>query len=186
MVQRHERWCFTLRFCSLWCEAFAPHTASSRVLIPRCVPLHHRRRDRGQFGHDEESCVVTHHNESSCLTHGEVKNACIAKCLRHSMVQRHERRCFTLRFCSLWCEGFAPHTVSSRSPISRCVPLHHRRKKTAVSWAVARSLALSCIIMHHDESSCMTHGEVKMLVLHTPENAYVIPWCKGTYGGVSR
>ena len=43
----------------------------------------------------------------------------------------------------------------------------------------------SCVIIHHDESLCMTHGEFKILVLHPPESAFVIPWCKGTGGGVS-
>ena len=46
----------------------------------------------------------------------------------------------------------------------------------------------SCIIVHHDESPCMTHGGAEMLVLHLVENVCVIPWplvwwCKGTYGG---
>ena len=36
------------------------------------MPLHRRRRDRGQLGHDEESCVIIHHDESPCMTHGEV------------------------------------------------------------------------------------------------------------------
>ena len=49
----------------------------------------------------------------------------------------------------------------------------------------------SCIIIHHDESSCMTHGEAVMLVLRLAESVCVIPWlvvrwCKGTYGGASR
>ena len=48
----------------------------------------------------------------------------------------------------------------------------------------------SCIIVHHDESPCMTHGGAEMLVLHLVENVCVIPWplvwwCKGTYGGAS-
>ena len=54
---------------------------------------------------------------------------------------------FTLRFCRLWCEGFAPHPASYRIPIPRCVPLHHG-EETAVSWAVARSLALSYIMIN--------------------------------------
>ena len=28
------------------------------------------------------------------------------------------------------------------------------------------------------KSSRMMHGEIKMLVLHAPENASVIPWCE--------
>jgi|AACY02.9.fsa_nt_gi hypothetical protein len=50
---------FTSRFWNLWCEGFAPHTANARLPIPRCAPLHHGRRDRGQLGRDEESCVIT-------------------------------------------------------------------------------------------------------------------------------
>ena len=30
--------------------------------------------------------------------------------------------------CRQWCEGFAPQTASARVPISRSVPLHHRRR----------------------------------------------------------
>ena len=72
MVQRHARRRFTLMFCSRWCKGFAPHTASTRLPIPWCAPLHHWRRDRDQFCRDEESCEITYHDESSCMTHGGV------------------------------------------------------------------------------------------------------------------
>ena len=103
------------------------------------------------------------------------------------MVQRHERRCFTLRFCSLWCEGFAPHTASSRFPIPRCVPLHHWRRDRDQFCRDEES----CVIIHHDESACMKRGEAAMLVLRLAESVCVIPWvvvrcCKSTYGGARR
>ena len=44
MVQRHARWNWNACACRLWCEAFAPQTASARLPIPSCVPLHHRKR----------------------------------------------------------------------------------------------------------------------------------------------
>ena len=102
------------------------------------------------------------------------------------MVQRHEQRCFTLRFCSLWCEGFAPHIASSRLPILRCVPLHHWRRDRGQLGRGEES----CLIIHHDESSCMTHGGVVKLVMRLAESVCVSPWplvwwCKGTYGGAS-
>ena len=103
-----------------------------------------------------------------------------------SVVQRHVLRRFTLIFCSLWCEGFAPHTASSRFPISRCVPLHHWRRNRGKLGHDEES----CIIISHDESPCMTHGGVVMFVLRLAESVCVIPWplvwwCKGTYGGAS-
>ena len=103
-----------------------------------------------------------------------------------SGVQRHVLRRFTLRFCSLWCEGFAPHTANSRFPIPRCVPLHHGRRDRGQLCHDEES----CIIIHHNESSCMTHGQVVLLVLRLVESVCVIPWplvwwCKGTYGGAS-
>ena len=61
-----------MRVCSLWCEGFAPHTANSHLLVPRFVPLHHWRKDRGELCRGEESCVIISHDESSCMTHGEV------------------------------------------------------------------------------------------------------------------
>ena len=67
---------FTSRFWSLWCEGFATHTAKSRFPIPRCVPLQLWRRDRGQLGRAEESCVIIYHDESSCMTHGGVDMLC--------------------------------------------------------------------------------------------------------------
>ena len=106
--------------------------------------------------------------------------------LFRSVVQRHARRRFTLRFCSLWCEGFAPHIASSRRPIPRCVPLHHwRRDRSQLGHDEE-----SCVIIHHDESSCMTRGGVVMIVLRLAESVRVIPWplvwwCKGTHGGAS-
>ena len=99
----------------------------------------------------------------------------------HSVVQRHVLRRSTLRVCDVWCEGFAPHIASYCFPIPRCVPLHHRRRDRGQFFHDEES----CIIIHHDESLCMTHGEFKILVLHPPESAFVIPWCKGTGGGVS-
>ena len=38
LVLRHPRRNWTACACSLWCEAFAPQTASARVQIPPCVP----------------------------------------------------------------------------------------------------------------------------------------------------
>ena len=65
------------------------------------------------------------------------------------MVQRHERRCVTLRFCRLWFEGFAPHTASSRLPIPRCVSLHHGRRDQGQLCRVTGRLALAYIMMNH-------------------------------------
>ena len=86
----------------------------------------------------------------------------------------------------LWYEGFAAHIANSRLPISRCVPLHRRKRDRGQLCRDEES----CIIIHHDESSCMTHGVVVMLVLRLPESVCVIPWpvvrwCKGTNGGAS-
>ena len=44
LVLRHPRRNWTACACSLWCEAFAPQTASARLLLPLSVPLHHRGR----------------------------------------------------------------------------------------------------------------------------------------------
>ena len=100
-------------------------------------------------------------------------------------MQRHALRRFTLRFCSLWCEGFAPHIASSRLPILRCVPLHHWRRDRGQLGRGEES----CVIIH-DESPCMTHREAVLLVLRLAESVCVIPWplvwwCKGTNGGAS-
>ena len=97
---------------------------------------------------------------------------------------RHVLRRFTLRVCDVWCEGFAPHIESSCVPIPRCVPLHHWRNRGPLCRDE------SCTIAHHDESPCMTHGGVVLLVLRLVESVCVIPWplvwwCKGTYGGAS-
>ena len=99
----------------------------------------------------------------------------------HSVVQRHVLRRSTLRVCDVWCEGFAPHIASYCFPIPRCVPLHHRRRDRGQLGRGEES----CIMIRHDEPSCITHGEVKMLVRHTPENASGIPWCKRMNSGVS-
>ena len=40
VVQRHAPWIWLARACSLWCEAFAPHTANSQRETRACVPLH--------------------------------------------------------------------------------------------------------------------------------------------------
>ena len=40
VVQRHAPWIWVARACSLWCEAFAPHTANSQRETRACVPLH--------------------------------------------------------------------------------------------------------------------------------------------------
>ena len=64
--------------------------------IQRCVLLHHGRRDRAQC-RGKESCVITYHDEASCMTHGGVdlfRTLPCGKCLRHcmtsrSVVQRH-------------------------------------------------------------------------------------------------
>ena len=102
------------------------------------------------------------------------------------MVQRHKRRCFTLMFWSLWCEGFAPHTASSRLPIPQCVPLHHGRRDRGPLCRDEESSTST----RHDELPCMTHGGIVLLVLRLVESVCVIPWplvwwCKGTYGGAS-
>ena len=102
------------------------------------------------------------------------------------MVQRHERRCFTLIFCSLWCEGFAQQTARSRFPIPRCVPLHHGRRDRGPLCRDEESSTST----RHDELPCMTHGGIVLLVLRLVESVCVIPWplvwwCKGTYGGAS-
>ena len=88
---------FEINFSNLCCEGFAPHIANSCFPILRYVPLHHGRRDRSQLGRDEESCVITYHDESSCMTHGGVDVICTLSCwksFRHcmasrSVVQRH-------------------------------------------------------------------------------------------------
>ena len=58
------------------------------------------------------------------------------------VVQRHAWGRFTLRCCSLWCEGFAPLLVSSRVTIPPCVPLHHQRRDRAqgqkIDWFTRR------------------------------------------------
>ena len=43
VVQRHPRQNWKPCACSLWCEAFAPQTASGRLHTPSSMPLHHRR-----------------------------------------------------------------------------------------------------------------------------------------------
>ena len=100
-VQASHTW-----VCGVGCEGFAPHTANSRLPIPRCVSLHHGGRYRGQLVRDEESCVITYHNESPCVTHGGVEISCTLscwKCLRHcmashSVVQGH--RLFYRSLCT--------------------------------------------------------------------------------------
>ena len=105
-----------------------------------------------------------------------------------SVVQRHVLRRFTLRFCSLWCEGFAPHTANPRFAIWQCVPLHlcTTEEEAAVSCAAMRCPAV--IMVRHGVSTCVTHGEVE-LVMHPACIAYVnvwvlLSWCKGTDGSV--
>ena len=107
LVLRHTWGRFTLRCCSLWCEGFAPLLVSSRVTIPPCVPLHHQK-----------VCHATSH------VFGRVTRKAAVSL---EVVQRHAWGRFTLRCCSLWCEGFAPLLVSSRVTIPPCVPLHHQR-----------------------------------------------------------
>ena len=86
-----------MRCCSLWCEGFAPLLTSSRFTIPPCVPLHHQK-----------VCHATSH------VFGRVTRKAAVSL---EVVQRHAWGRFTLRCCSLWCEGFAPLPVSSRVTI---------------------------------------------------------------------
>ena len=125
-------------FCSLWCEGFAPHTASSRFAILRCVPLHHGRRDRGPLCRDEESSTSTRHDELPCMTHGGIVLL---------VLRLVESVCVIAWPLVRWCKGtyggaplrdfgvcgakashHTPRHTSPRLPIPRCVPLHHRRR----------------------------------------------------------
>ena len=42
VVQRHTPWHWNACICRLWCEGFAPQTASARLPIPSFLPLHHK------------------------------------------------------------------------------------------------------------------------------------------------
>ena len=46
VVQRHTPWHWNACICRLWCEGFAPQTASARLPIPSFLPLHHKETKR--------------------------------------------------------------------------------------------------------------------------------------------
>ena len=164
MVQRHERRRFTLRVCILWCEGSEPHTASSRFPIPRCVFLHHWRRDRDQFCRNEESCVIIHHDESSWMTHNEavmfvLRLADSVRVIPWPLVWwcKGTYGGASLRdfgVCGAKASHHTPRHTSPRLPIPRCVPLHHRRSDRDQLGRDEES----CVIKYHNASSCMTHG----------------------------
>ena len=178
MVQRHERRCFTLRFCRLWCKGFAPHTASSCLPIPRYVPLHHRRRDRGQLGHDEESCVIISHDESPCMTHGGivllvlrlVESVCV---IPWPLVWwcKGTYGGASLRDCGVCGAKASHHTPQTLAFRFHGVCLCTTGDETEVSCAVTRSPALSYIMMNHHEGRMVG---LTCFVLCPAENAYAI------------
>ena len=59
-------------------------------------------------------------------THQDDSTCCDA--VSFPVVQRRTWRNWKVCACRRWCEGFAPQTASARVPISRSVPLHHRRR----------------------------------------------------------
>ena len=102
------------------------------------------------------------------------------------MVQRHEQRCFHSEILQAVVRRLrtTPRKLS-HSDSTVCAFAPRRRDRGQLGRGEE-----SCIIIHHDESSCMTHGEAVMLLLRLAESVCVIPWpvvrwCKGTYGGAS-
>ena len=137
---------------------------------------------RGQLGRGEESCVIIHHDESPCMTHGEAMLL---------VLRLAESVCVIPWPLVWWCKGtyggaslrdfgvcgakashHTPRHTSPRLPIPRCVPLHHRRRDRDQLGRDEES----CVITYHNESSCMTRGGVDMLVLCPGENASAIAW----------
>ena len=48
VMQKHMLRCCTLRFCGLWCEAFAPQLPNARLPVSLCVRLYHFSAGRGK------------------------------------------------------------------------------------------------------------------------------------------
>ena len=145
-----------MRCCSLWCEGFAPLLTSSRFTIPPCVPLHHQRRDRGQLCRDEESCIIIHHNESSCMTYGEF--VMLVFCFAESVCiipwplvwwYKGTHGGASLPDFAACCAKVSHHTPQARTFRRYGVCLCTTAEETAVSWAVTRSPARSHIMMNH-------------------------------------
>ena len=97
------------------------------------------------------------------------------------MVQRHEQRCFHSEILQAVVRRLrtTPRKLS-HSDSTVCAFAPRRRDRGQLGRGEE-----SCIIIHHDKWSSITPGKVNMLVLHPPENASDIPWCKDTNGGVS-
>ena len=97
------------------------------------------------------------------------------------MVQRHEQRCFHSEILQAVVRRLrtTPRKLS-HSDSTVCAFAPRRRDRGQLGRGEE-----SCIIIHHDKWLSITPGKVNMLVLHPPENASDIPWCKDTNGGVS-